>query len=84
MIIKVLFAQRKESYEGEFGPEALAVVDEFVDAENPNFMVEETERQLKQMGPGCASHAMVEIEVDQEKISEILNKIPRLNGEVKG
>lgn len=38
MNIYVLFGHRKEKYEGEFAPEALAVASQFTMEENPEFM----------------------------------------------
>ena len=35
MFLHVLFMQRRETYEGEYGPEALCSVDEFILEENP-------------------------------------------------
>ncbi|APC44433.1 hypothetical protein [Pseudoalteromonas phage PH357] len=38
MIIHVLFAQRKESYDGEYAPEAVDVVDEYAFSDNPEYL----------------------------------------------
>lgn len=41
MEIFVLFAQRKEHYEGEYAPECLAVMSEWDMEENPAYMTDE-------------------------------------------
>jgi hypothetical protein len=41
MDILVLFAQRKCRYNGEYAPEALEVISEHGNDENPDFMAEE-------------------------------------------
>jgi hypothetical protein len=43
MRIYVLFGQRKCRYEGEYAPEALAVIDEFGMDENPKYLEEKKE-----------------------------------------
>ena len=69
MKIKVLFMQRKEDYKGQYGPEALAVVDEFIDDLNPEVFAFEVERQkLKYSSDEVAGFAVVEIDVDMNDI----------------
>ena len=70
MIIKILFIQRKEHYEGEFGPEALCCVDEYTDYENPYYFIEESKKQLKLVGDQLAGSVVVELDLDAEKIRQ--------------
>jgi hypothetical protein len=41
MTIFVLFGQRKEDYDGQFAPEALAVISCYGQEENPDYMADE-------------------------------------------
>ena len=47
MDLFVLIGQRKERYEGEYTPEALAVIDEYGDSENPDYMRDELHKYTK-------------------------------------
>jgi len=44
MNILILFGQRKESYPGQYLPEALAIIDETGNEDNPDYMKEEFEK----------------------------------------
>lgn len=59
----LLVLHRKESYDGEFGPEIVAVCDEFTMDENPAWWVEETARQKAAVGNNASAWAEVTIEV---------------------
>lgn len=72
MKIKILFAQRKY---GDQAPEALAVVDEYTDDENPDYFKGECEKQLKALGDECDSHRIIEINVSDEGIAAALAKV---------
>jgi hypothetical protein len=72
MKIKILFAQRKCSYGGEYAPEALAVVDQHTDDENPEYFQRECEKELKVMGNECEAHRVIEIEVSDDDIQKAL------------
>lgn len=43
MKLYVLFAQRKESYEGEYSPEALACMEDVGNDINPDYLLEQTQ-----------------------------------------
>jgi len=47
MDLFVLIGQRKERYEGEYSPEALAVIDEYGDSENQDYMRDELHKQTQ-------------------------------------
>lgn len=40
MLLHILRGQRNEGYEGEFAPEALSVMDEYGNEENPAYLVD--------------------------------------------
>lgn len=78
MIIKVIFGQRRCSYEGEYAPEALAVIDEYGDYENPEYLIREFENAQASMD--YIGLAVVEIEIRDDQLDRILlpakNPIP--------
>jgi hypothetical protein len=45
MILHVLMGQRKESYPGQYAPEALAIIDEYGHSDNPDYMAAERAKQ---------------------------------------
>jgi hypothetical protein len=45
MDLFVLVGQRKEAYAGQYSREALAVIDEIGDSENPDYMRDELKKQ---------------------------------------
>jgi len=47
MDLHVLIGQRKESYPGQYSLEALAVIDEIGDSENPDYMRDELRKQTE-------------------------------------
>lgn len=47
MDLYILFGQRKVRYEGEYAPEALEVITEYGNDENPDFMLEEQEKAIQ-------------------------------------
>lgn len=72
MKIKMLFAQRKCSYNGEFAPELLLAVDEFCHDENPDYFSEEGEKQIRAMGDACESHGVIEVDIAGVDIAKVL------------
>lgn len=84
MILKVLFIQRKEAYEGQHAPEAVAVVDEFTYDENPQAFHSECEVIIADIGNELAGHEVIDIEVDQSEIRRrILGETHPLSGVLK-
>lgn len=81
MILKVLFGQRIESYAGEYGSEALEIIDEYTEEENPDFLTNKLKEYQKQ--DIFESLAIVEIEVDENKINSFLRPINKIKGEIK-
>ena len=89
MLLYVLFGQRKENYDGQYGPEALAICDEFVydeaafgDEEHP-FDKDCRETQEKLKGEFQAMR-LLGVNVDQDYIREQLVGPPKLKGYVLG
>lgn len=80
MDLHVLFIQAKESYPGQFAPEAALVIDEYSLAEDPEGFEGQVEAMLASYGD-VAAHAVVRIRVDQDKIRELLDK-PVVDGEI--
>lgn len=82
MILSILFGQRKQRFEGEYGPEALSYWDEFSIDENPEGFDQEVSEQKAQLAKEFESFLVIDIVVDQEHISKLLNKKPILNGDI--
>lgn len=72
MILKVIFGQRKERYEGEFAPEALDVVTEFGYEENPDWLNDKLERLRKELKEDFKRFEIVDVEVSMKAIQAIL------------
>lgn len=72
MILKVLFIQRKESYEGQYAPEALCCVDEYAEEENPTWFQDQCKKELEVVKNDIISSKIIEIDIDQSKIRKIL------------
>lgn len=70
MKLFVLFGQRKESYPGEYAPEALACMDECGMDDNPAYL--EGEHQKYKDTNEFESLAVIPFEVDGAKVMEIL------------
>lgn len=83
MKLFVLFGQRKQRYDGEFGPEALVCWDEFCVDENPGGFEEACACHIAARGGEFSSTRVIEIRVDGDKIAKLLNKNPVVEGEVK-
>lgn len=70
MKIFVLMAQRKESYPGQYAPEALACMDEFGESDNPEYLTEE--RSKADGSKEFESTAIVVLEVSDAAIMAAL------------
>ena len=70
MKIKVLFAQRQENYEGEYGLEALACMSEHEFEENPDYLKDQL-KSHEQQGDFSAL-SVIEMEVDEASIRAIM------------
>lgn len=75
MLLHVLMGQRKESYPGEYGPEALAVIDEFGQSDNPDYMAGELAKY--RATDEFEGIAVIDLEVSQSAILAILRPQPK-------
>lgn len=82
MDLFILFIQRKESYEGEYAPEALVVWDEFAMDENPEGFEEVCKKELVANGDQVMAHKVIRVRVDGDKIRKLLVGTSVLNGEI--
>lgn len=70
MDLFVLVAQRKERYEGEYAPEALAVIDEYGNDDNPDYMHDELRKQTE--SGDFSALAVLRLSVSSEAVNEAL------------
>jgi hypothetical protein len=82
MDLFILFIQRKESYPGQYAPEALVVWDEHAMAENPEGFEEACAEELKAHGDEVMAHKVVRVRVDGDRIRKLLIGSPLLQGEI--
>lgn len=81
MKLFVLFGQRKESYSGEYAPEALLCWDEFCVEENPDGFEEACAAAKKEAQKNeIVRTRLIEIKVDGDKIDKLLNGNPSIEG----
>ena len=83
MDIKVLFGQRKCEYPGEYAPEALRVVDQYVDDTNPDWILDqkkfiESTNEFERVEIIEVSTGTLGSECIKEKLSVIGKTIPAL------
>lgn len=82
MIIKVLFGQRKEDYEGQYAPEALEVMDEFGFEENAEWLEKKLEHHKR--FNEFVSLKIIDIKISNGDLDRILNPDPpTIKGEIK-
>ena len=88
MRLHVLFAQRRENYSGEYGPEVMLAWDEWSVDENPTGFAMALERvELGLDDSEFVGSAVVQIEISDDDVSEIrtrcgLDEGPPLRGEL--
>ena len=82
MILKTLWIQRICGYEGEYKPECLCAVDEFSYDEYPINFDNQCTSKLDVIMDVISAHKIIDIEVDQNKIADILNNITTVEGYV--
>ena len=70
MELLVLIGQRKERYEGEYALEALAVIDDVGDNDNPDYMHKQFQEQ--HTTGDFDALAVVRLEVSEKAIREVL------------
>lgn len=79
----ILFAQRRCSYPGEYAPEALEIMDEYGYDDNGVWLHEKLKEHRKKDNT-IERLEIIAVDVDYDKIIEILNPKHVLPGEVKG
>ena len=82
MILKTLWIQRKCSYEGQHAPECLVAVDEYSYDDYPNWFDNKVAEELDDKND-IHSHMIIDIVVEQDQISKLLNKNAVIKGEIK-
>jgi len=83
MKIHVLFGQRKEAYEGEYGPEVLLAWDEFTADENPDGFHEAVQKAMKANENEMQAMILVDLQIDQSQIRSLLVPTrPTLHAEI--
>lgn len=82
MKIRVLFMQRKESYEGEYGPEVLSAIDEFTYDENPGHWHAEVQLLKDQYDEEALAFEEILVDVDQGEIRRRLLGQSTIRGKV--
>lgn len=70
MELLVLIGQRKQRYEGEYALEALAVMDDVGDSDNPDYMRDELAKYVKTAEFDAL--AVVRLDVSEKAIREVL------------
>jgi hypothetical protein len=86
MKIYVLFAQRKEQYPGQLGPELWAAIDEYGNDDNPGYIKNELTKAKKQSD--IINAKIFEIDLGPHSIQFIKDKllleaIPKLDGDIQ-
>lgn len=80
MIIKVIFGQRKEEYLGQYTLEAFECISEYDHDDNPDWLL----NKLKdyQLDPSLVNVKIIDVDVDGDKIYNLLAKTPLIKGDV--
>lgn len=81
MNLHILFAQRRQSYDGEHAPEALLCWTEFDVDENPDGFDEAVAEAQK--APDFTAFRVILVKVDGDKIDRLLNRPPVIQGEIE-
>jgi hypothetical protein len=80
MILHIIFGQRICRYVGQYAPEALEIIDEYGNEDNPAFLVK-TLKEYKESGEFTAVE-LINVSVDGDKIDKILNSTPSIIGKI--
>jgi hypothetical protein len=83
MRLYVLFGQRKEDYDGQYGPEALVCWDEFCVDENPDGFDEACEEYLAEHGDEFVATRVILIDIDGDKVRDCLVGVPTIKGKIQ-
>ena len=83
MILKTLWIQRKCNYEGQIAPECLCCISEYNYSDYPEWFDKECAKELNKVKDDIYSHKIIDIVVEQDQISKLLNKNAVIKGEIK-
>jgi len=72
--LHVLFAQRKERYPGQYGPEALTCITEYGQDENPEYLA--SEQASAEASDEFTSTAVVTLEFSDKELERLLSPTP--------
>ena len=82
MVIKTVWAQRTESYEGQYAPELLGAIDEYGNDDNPDYISGIYKEAIEQVASGELYKAVcIDILIDRSEIDNIL-MTPTIKGEI--
>lgn len=81
MIIKVIFGQRKQDYEGQNAPEALECMTEYDYDDNPEWLENKLKAHMEDKS--FISVRIIDVDVDGDRIYDILTKTPSIDGDVQ-
>lgn len=81
MKLYVIFGQRKENYEGQYAPEALEVINEYANDDNPTWLGDKFREIQKQ--EDMKSVKIVTVVINNKNLSDIMNPKNELEGEIK-
>lgn len=80
MILKVLMGQRKESYPGEYAPEALEVMTEYDFSENESWILDKFDEQKKEKH--WENLRIIDVKIDDKALMNILRPTAVLEGKI--
>jgi len=83
MRLHILFGQRRETYEGEYAPEALVVWDDYTFNENPEGFDKDVKDAEIAFATEMVAMRVFLVEVDQDKLRRLLLSMPTLQGDIK-
>ncbi len=81
MIVHIIFGQRICRYEGQYAPEALEVITEYGNEENPDFLTEKLE--FYKSSKEFTAVEIVDVKINDAALDKILKQTrPKLEGEI--
>jgi hypothetical protein len=81
MILYILFIQRKERYQGEYGIEAVEIMDEYSYVDNPDYLDEKLKEYRNQKD--IDETKIIEIAIDENEIQKILYPTKIIKGTIE-
>jgi hypothetical protein len=81
MILYILFIQRKERYVGEYGIEAVEVMDEYSYADNPDYLNDKLKEYRDQKDIDEAK--IISVTINEQEIQKILYPTKIIKGTIE-